>query len=113
MSVLIFFTIKRLQPLSDEELALLLCLLDQFNQTRNPQCEDLFFTNLDSKTPTAGLMLTGSIKPTTQLEFIFDNMRHILKTLSAIRRALPKSDWTVTLGDIPIQWDEASGFYLG
>ena len=115
MSVSVYYAAKRTYPLSAAEIQAIHVLLEAFNADKGANsCEDMDFYAAVGEYGDYedGVLLQGALKPSRNLFKVRKNMRHILASLSAMKRAVPDSEWDVSLDDLSAHWNEAKGFYF-
>ena len=115
MSVSVYYSAKRADALTAAEIQAINALLEAFNANKGANsCEDMDFYAVVGEYGgyEDGVLLQGALKPSRNLFNARKNMRHILASLSAMRRALPDSEWDVSLDDLSAHWNDAQGFYF-
>ena len=115
MSVSVYYSAKRADALTAAEIQAINALLEAFNANKGASsCEDMDFYAVVGEYGGYEdcVLLQGALKPSRNLFNARKNMRHILASLSAMRRPLPASVWDVSLDDLSAHWNEEQGFYF-
>ena len=110
MGVSLYYTARRAAPLTDAELTAVGQVVDTYNANApfSPDEEGLYlYDELES-----GRVLDGSTKLPTDNDRAVLSLVHWLARVSALRTAVPDADWTFTLDDYEIEWDDHTGYHL-
>ena len=115
MSISIYYTAKRNSPLTTSERSVVDALVaeysvdDQIAAAAGLNWES--FCIYDPADPTSpDAVFEGATKlPDNSEDAVWIGLQHWCKLLSAIRLAVPDSDWHVHVDDHDIPWDESAG----
>lgn len=110
MGVSLYYTARRATPLTDAEHAAVRQVVDSSNANAPFSREEEGLYLYDRLEP--GTVLDGSTKLPTADERAVPSLVHWLAAVTALRRAVPDADWTFTLDDYEIEWDDHTGYRL-
>jgi hypothetical protein len=121
MSISIYYTARREQPLSPDEQAAFdrLCAsysireqVERYVQTRQGHNGENFCI-YDRNDPTEpGIIFEGATKlPDISENALWELLQHWCKLVSEVRRAVPGAEWHVNVDDHDIEWNEESQAY--
>jgi hypothetical protein len=121
MSISIYYTAHRDQPLSTEERAAVDAFIAKY--AIEDQLEEFFRTGegfnwesfcvYDAADPTEpGVIFEGAMKlPDNSEDALWQGLQHWCNLLSEIRRAVPDAEWEVNVDDQDIPWNEETQLY--
>ncbi|MGZ3145298.1 hypothetical protein ACVDFE_25520 [Lentzea chajnantorensis] len=110
MGVSLYYTARRATPLTDAEVTAVGQAVDTHNANApfSAEEEGLFlYDQLES-----GTVLNGSTKMPGADDRAVPSLVHWLAAVTALRHAVPDADWTFTLDDHEIEWDDQAGYHL-
>ncbi|MET9224571.1 hypothetical protein [Lentzea sp. NPDC003310] len=110
MGVSLYYTARRATPLTDAELAAVSQAVDTYDANAPFGTEEEGLYLYDRLEP--GTVLDGSTKLPTAPERAVPSLVHWLAAITALRTAVPDADWTFTLDDLEIEWDDQAGYHL-
>ncbi|MFD9701157.1 helix-turn-helix transcriptional regulator [Lentzea sp. NPDC059081] len=110
MGVSLYYTARRAAPLSDTELAAVGRVVDDHNATAPFAGDEEGLYLYDELEP--GTVLNGSTKLPGAEDRAFPSLVHWLAAVTALRTAVPDADWTFTLDDYEIEWQDHTGYHL-
>ncbi|MFD4668865.1 hypothetical protein ACFWNN_03970 [Lentzea sp. NPDC058450] len=110
MGVSLYYTARRATPLTDTEVAAVSEVVDTSNANAPFSAEEEGLYLYDRLEP--GTVLDGSTKLPSADERAVPSLVHWLAAITALRGAVPDADWTFTLDDYEIEWDDATGYHL-
>ncbi|MCX2954750.1 hypothetical protein [Lentzea sp. NEAU-D7] len=110
MGVSLYYTARRTTPLTDAELAAVGQVVDTCNTNApfSQEAEGLYL--YDRLEP--GTVLDGSTKLPGVDDRAIPSLVHWLAAVTSLRNAVPDADWTFTLDDYEIDWDDRTGYHL-
>ena len=110
MGVSLYYTARRAAPLTDAELVTVGQVVDSSNENAPfPEDEEGLYL-YDRLEP--GTVLDGSTKMPFADDRVVPSLVHWLGAVTALRTAVPDADWTFTLDDHEIEWDDHTGYHL-
>ena len=119
MSISIYYTARREQPLSDDERSQIATIENKFSV--DDQIEERERTGTghnwesfyiyDSNDPTEpDVIFEGATKlPDNSEDATWIGLQHWCAALTAVRKVIPDADWHVHVDDHEIQWDDSLG----
>ena len=110
MGVSLYYTARRTTPLTDAELTAVSQVVDTYNANAPFTLEEeglYLYDRLES-----GTVLDGSTKLPSADDRAVPSLVHWLAAVTALRNAVPEADWTFTLDDYEIEWDDHTGYHL-
>lgn len=110
VSVSLYYTARRATPLTDAELTAVSQIVDTSTANAPFAEEEEGLYLYDRLEP--GTVLDGSTKMPTADDRAVPSLVHWLAAVTALRHAVPDADWTFTLDDYEIEWDEHTGYGL-
>jgi hypothetical protein len=121
MSVSIYYTARREQPLSSDEEAAIERIrasysireqVERYVQTRRGHNGENFCIYDRSDPTEPGVVFEGATKlPDNSEDALWELLQHWCKLLSEVRRAVPSAEWHVHVDDHDIPWnDEEQAF---
>lgn len=110
MGVSIYYTARRVLPLSPDEQAILGRHVREFNDASPTDGEELALWPLDDPS----VVLNGSTRLTSEgAAEAARALIHWCAAITELRRAIPDADWRVQVDDADLTWDEAGGYDAG
>ncbi|MCM1506528.1 MAG: hypothetical protein NC177_05260 [Ruminococcus flavefaciens] len=112
MSCSVYYTAERNTPLTDTEKVSVNNIVEKYNSEYpfDEKAED--FCVYDS-VPENNVIFEGATKlPDSDIELSFDVAMYWLECLTEITRLLHGCQWTVTLEDDEMEWDDTYGWGL-
>ncbi|MFJ8962774.1 hypothetical protein ACIRG5_25620 [Lentzea sp. NPDC102401] len=110
MGVSLYYTARRATPLTNAELTAVSQVVDTHNSNAPFCSEEEGLYLYDRLGP--GTVLDGSTKLPTADDRAVPSLVHWLAAVTALRSAVPDADWTFTLDDYEIEWDDHTGYHL-
>lgn len=110
VSVSLYYTARRTTPLTDAELTAVGQVVDTSNANAPFSLEEEGLYLYDQLEP--GTALDGSTKLPSADDRAVPSLVHWLAAVTALRTAVPDADWTFTLDDYEIEWDDHTGYHL-
>ncbi len=110
VGVSLYYTARRAAPLTDAELTAVGQVVDTCNANAPFSREEEGLYLYDRLEP--GTVLDGSTKLPGADDRTIPSRVHWLAAVSALRTAVPDADWTFTLDDYEIEWDDHTGYHL-
>ncbi|HEX7306199.1 hypothetical protein [Lentzea sp.] len=110
MGVSLYYTARRATPLTDAERASVGQVADTFNANAPFSDEEEGLYLYDDLEP--GKVLDGSTKMPFEEDRVVPSLAHWLAAVTALRNVVPDADWTLTLDDLEIEWDDQNGYHL-
>jgi len=109
MSVSLYYTASRATPLTDVEQTAIAQVLDTYNTSAPFEEQEglCLYDRIDD-----GDVLQGSTKLPGDEELVVPSLVHWLAAVTELRSAVPDADWTFTLDDHEIEWDDHTGYHL-
>lgn len=109
VSVSLYYTARRATPLTDAELTAVGQVVDTYNANAPFSLEEglHLYDRLES-----GTALDGSTKLPGSNDRAVASLVHWLAAVTALRGAVPDADWTFSLDDYDIEWDDRTGYHL-
>ena len=109
MGVSLYYTARRPIPLTDVERTAVHQVVDSTNAAAPFEEQEglCLYDRLDD-----GTVLSGSTKLPAEEELVLPSLVHWLAAVTELRCAVPDADWTFTLDDIEIEWDDHTGYHL-
>ncbi|MFJ9668089.1 hypothetical protein ACIRPP_26310 [Streptomyces sp. NPDC101219] len=111
MSVSLYYSARRTEPLTAEETA----AVDRIAAARLasfPYADEEPLHLYDSGGRDAGQVLAGSTRLPAAPDRLLPVIGHVLDSVTELRRALPDAAWHVHLDDLDVDWDERAGYGL-
>jgi hypothetical protein len=109
MSTSLYYTATRVTPLSEAEQTAVAQVLDSIN-AQAPFDDEEQLCLYDE--PADGAVLDGSTKLPNDAERAVPALVHLLGGVTELRSAVPDAEWRFTLDDLPIDWDDHTGYHL-
>lgn len=110
VSVSLYYTARRTTPLSDAEHTAVGQVVDTYNANAPFSLEEEGLYLYDRLEP--GTALDGSTKLPAADDRAVPSLVHWLAAVTALRSAVPGADWSFTLDDYEIEWDDHTGYGL-
>ncbi|MFD4636407.1 hypothetical protein ACFWN2_03765 [Lentzea sp. NPDC058436] len=110
MGVSLYYTARRATLLTDSEVMAVGQAVDTFNANAPFSLEEEGLYLYDRLDP--GTVLDGSTKLPSADDRAVPSLVHWLAAITVLRRAVPDADWTFTLDDYEIEWDDHAGYHL-
>ncbi|WP_299539747.1 hypothetical protein [uncultured Streptomyces sp.] len=111
MSVSLYYTARRAEPLTDGESAAVERVVTAHRATFPYDDEEsLYLYEPDGGDD--GPLLDGSTKMPFDPGRLLPVLAHVLDSVTELRRSLPAASWHVHLDDLDIPWDETEGYAL-
>ncbi|GLY47776.1 hypothetical protein [Lentzea sp. NBRC 102530] len=110
MGVSLYYAAHRTTPLNEAELAAVGQAVDTANANAPFSTDEEGLYLYDRLEP--GTVLDGSTKLPFTDDRVVPSLVHWLAAVTALRGAVPDADWTFTLDDLEIEWDEHTGYHL-
>ncbi|MGW1844697.1 hypothetical protein [Streptomyces sp. NPDC001966] len=107
MSVSLYYSARRAQPLTSAESAAVQRVVGARAQSfPYDEEESLYLYDID------GQILTGSTKLPIDPDRWLPVIVHVLDSVTELRRALGDAQWHVHMDDVDVPWDETEGYAL-
>ncbi|MEU3948392.1 hypothetical protein [Streptomyces sp. NPDC029526] len=111
MSVSLYYSARRDEPLTDAETAAVGRIAAARHASfPHPGEEGLHL--YEGGGDAAEQVLAGSTKLPRAPELVLPVIAHVLDSVTELRRALPGAAWHVHLDDLDVDWDEDEGYAL-
>ena len=110
VGVSLYYTARRATSLTDAELSAVGQVVDTYNANAPFSLEEEGLYLYDRLEP--GTVLDGSTKLPGADDRAIPSLVHWLAAVTALRSAVPDADWTFTLDDYEIEWDDHTGYHL-
>jgi hypothetical protein len=110
VGVSVYYTARRAAPLTDAELTAVGQVVDTYNANAPFSLDEeglYLYDRLES-----GTVLDGSTKLPGADDRAVPSLVHWLAAVTALRGAVPGADWTFTLDDYEIEWDDHTDYHL-
>ncbi|MFF8773509.1 hypothetical protein [Kitasatospora sp. NPDC015120] len=109
MSVSIYYSARRATPLTEAETASVEQALAA-HAASFPFSDEEGVAPYDYDETEPDELVCGATKLPSDPSRLLPVMTEVLSTLSALRRALPGTEWDVHMDDLDVPWDEADGY---
>ncbi|WP_053738954.1 hypothetical protein [Nocardia sp. NRRL S-836] len=110
MGVSLYYTARRAVPLTDAELTAVGQVVETYNANAPFGLEEEGLCLYDRLDP--GTALNGSTKLPAVDDRAVPSLVHWLAAVTALRGVVADADWTFTLDDYEIEWDDHAGYHL-
>ncbi|RDI34257.1 hypothetical protein DFR72_1014 [Lentzea flaviverrucosa] len=110
VGVSLYYTARRAAPLTGAELTVIGQVVDTCNENAPFSRDEEGLYLYDRLEP--GTVLDGSTKLPAADDRAVPSLVHWLAAVTALRNAVPDADWTFTLDDYEIEWDDHTGYHL-